>query len=75
MAKGGGNAKVHAVRDGTVWPTCFTLTAGNANDRAASMSLVDKMLVGAKTLLADMGCDAEEIRGELKKKKVRRAFS
>ena len=47
------------------------MTAGNVNDSTAATALIDRMPASAKTLLADKGYDTDEIRGELKKKKVK----
>ena len=46
------------------------LTAGNVNDCTAATSLIDRMPASAKTVLADKGCDTDEIREALMKKKV-----
>ena len=70
MTKGGRNTKVHALCDGKGRPTFILLTAGNANDCTVATSLIDRMQARAKTFLADKGCDTDEIREELKKRKV-----
>ena len=70
MTKGGRNTKVHALCDEKGRPTCILLTAGNVNDCTAASSMIDKMPATAKTLLADKGYDTDEIREELKKKKI-----
>ena len=45
------------------------------NDCTTATSLIDKLPASAKTVLADKGCDTDEIREALMKKKVEACIS
>ena len=59
MTKGGRDTKIHAICDEKGRPMSVEPTAGNVNDCTTAISLIDRMPAGAKTLLADKGCDTD----------------
>ena len=61
MTRGGRNSIFHAIFDEMGRPMAVELTADNEYDRATAIPHIDRMPFGAKTLVADKGCDSELI--------------
>ena len=58
MTRGGRNSIFHAIFDEMGRPMAVELTADNEYDRATAIPHIDRMPFGAKTLVADKGCDS-----------------
>jgi len=62
---------VHLLCCGRGFPLQVSLTAGQAGDAPALLSLLDREKKKAKVLIADKGYDSQRIRKALRERKVR----
>ena len=64
--KGGLNTKIHAIVDGLGNPVAFLLSAGNDNDSAHAIELMDMTDIAGSNLLGDKAYGTKEILAYIK---------